>query len=678
MPRQQPRVRTRVALAAANRKMAALAAVNRTMVALAPANRTMVALAAANRTMVALAAAFALIAGGLGDARSATALTSPPPSCSGPISTAAHRGCLITHDGELRVPAPAPPFRASQLAALPVIALPAGRAAKVSNDSLSGVAQGVLGTLANPVGAGAGALAGLGLNALDSWVLSGASAALTAAATAIATTTAPKLQSTWFSSMYWRVAGLGALLTLPFLFAAAAQALLRSDLSLLARAAFGYLPLALLGVSLAAPLTMLLLAATDQMCAVVAGIGQNGGAHLLASAALAAGGASALDGSPFLAFLAGLVTVAAAIALLVELLIREAAVYVVVLMLPLAFAALVWPARRSLAVRTVEVLIALIFSKFVVVAVLSLGGAAFGHGTHNPASLLTATALVLMSTFAPVALFRLIPFAELAAGASGAVRSELPRVTETIRTTGGLARTASGYLGAASEWLADVPAQMRDRAREAGQDGDRMPARPELSAGATEDAELGGDLGRAGAPEADRQPHVPDLAKDPAGVAASPNPAPVPAGADSAPAATGADPAPVAAGADPARAAAGADPARAAAGADPARAAAGADPAPAAGADPAPVAAGPDPAPAASQRGTADAAGASLGMSRGEPADGLEAALQADNLTLKLRLGMEDGWRPEFELAEAATGGQSGLLDGLPGPQPQPNEGGSL
>ena len=60
------------------------------------------------------------------------------------------------------------------------------------------------------------------------------------------------------------------------------------------------------------------------------------------------------------------------------MLIREAAVYVVVLMLPLAFAAFVWPARRIWAIRMVELLTALILSKFAVVAVLSLAGAAFG------------------------------------------------------------------------------------------------------------------------------------------------------------------------------------------------------------------------------------------------------------------------------------------------------------
>ena len=75
---------------------------------------------------------------------------------------------------------------------------------------------------------------------------------------------APQLGSTWFSSTYWRMAGIAAVLTLPFLFAAAVQALIRSDLALLARAALGYLPLSLLAVSVAAPLTMLLLAASDR------------------------------------------------------------------------------------------------------------------------------------------------------------------------------------------------------------------------------------------------------------------------------------------------------------------------------------------------------------------------------------------------------------------------------
>ncbi|MGO9900423.1 MAG: hypothetical protein ACLP0J_12170 [Solirubrobacteraceae bacterium] len=364
----------------------------------------------------------------------------------------------------------------SSIKDLPVLALPADPATSVSSDSLSGTLKGVAGDLLNPVGAGAGALAGFGLGAIESWVLSGAGAALSATADAISTTTSPQLQSTWFSSTYWRVAALGALLTLPFLFAAAAQSLLRSDLSLLVRAAFGYLPLALLGVSLAAPLTMLLLAATDQLCDAVSPAGSNAGAHFLSTAALASVGVSTLYGSDFLAFIIGLFTVAAAIALLLELLIREAAVYVVVLMLPLAFAAFVWPARRGLAIRMLELLVALILSKFAVVAVLALGGAAYGNGTDDPSRLLTAMALVILSTFAPWAMLRLIPFTELAAGASSAIHGDLSRIR-------GTAMAAGGYAGAAAEWLPAVTARMRNHAQDAGQTDTRTPLASVLPAG---------------------------------------------------------------------------------------------------------------------------------------------------------------------------------------------------
>jgi hypothetical protein len=282
----------------------------------------------------------------------------------------------------------------------------------------------------NPVQTLTSGIGALGLDALGTAVLNGAQAALQETATVIGQTTAPRLESTWFSSTYWRVAGLSAVLTLPFLSAAAMQALLRSDLTLLLRAAFGYLPLAMIGVSLAAPITMLLLSVTDQMSSVIAGAGMGGGVHFLRQTATAMAGVTALSGSPFLAIAIGLLTLGAAVALAIEMLVREAAMYVVVLMLPLAFAALVWPARRTWAVRILELLIALILSKFVIVAVLSLAGAAYGSsGSPSTTRLLTAMALVLLSTFAPWVMLRLLPFTELAAGAAGAMRAELPRLS---------------------------------------------------------------------------------------------------------------------------------------------------------------------------------------------------------------------------------------------------------
>ena len=126
----------------------------------------------------------------------------------------------------------------------------------------------------------------------------------------------------------------------------------------------------------------------------------------------------------------------AALALAVELLIRAAAVYVVVLMLPLAFAAMVWPARRVWAARMVELLVSLILSKFVIVAVLSLA-AAHSHGGHAGISeLLVAMSLILLSTFAPWALMRILPFTELAAGAAGIIGSELSARRATLAADG--------------------------------------------------------------------------------------------------------------------------------------------------------------------------------------------------------------------------------------------------
>jgi hypothetical protein len=330
--------------------------------------------------------------------------------------------------------------------------------------SIGGTIGGALGGIigASPVGGlvsgAAGSAAGLVLQGISSWVLNGTKGALEEVASAIGAATAPNLNSTWFSSTYWRVAALAAMLTLPFLCAAAVQAVARADLSLLARVTFGYLPLSLLGVSLAAPLTMLLLAATDQMSAAVSGSAGTGGARFLDHAAETAGAlGSAAGGSPFFAVVVGLLAVMAAMALAVELLVRAAAVYIVVLMLPLAFAALVWPTRRIWAVRLVELLASLILSKFVIVAVLSLAGAAFAHGTPGIGELLVAMSLILLSTFAPWALMRILPFTELAAGAAGVLRNELPQAPGRAEATG-------HALGGAA-LAAELPARLRQQAQ---------------------------------------------------------------------------------------------------------------------------------------------------------------------------------------------------------------------
>lgn len=294
----------------------------------------------------------------------------------------------------------------------------------VGKKLLSGDPGGALKSILGSSGAGRTVAAAAGLAAIVTWVTGGAHAALQATAKLIDTSSHPNLLGTWFASAYWRVAAVSALLTLPFLFAAAIQALLRSDITLLARAAFGYLPLGLLAVGVAAPLTMLLLGASDEMSSIVSSASGHADGSFLAHAGVAAGTIGGAAISPFVAFFVALLTVGATVTLWLELLIREAAVYVIVLMLPLFFAALVWPARRVWAVRAVELLVALILSKFAIVAVLALGGAALDHAASvSVTSLLAGLTLVLLAAFSPWAMLRLLPLHEMASAAAGGLRS---------------------------------------------------------------------------------------------------------------------------------------------------------------------------------------------------------------------------------------------------------------
>ena len=83
-----------------------------------------------------------------------------------------------------------------------------------------------------------------------------------------------------------------------------------------------------------------------------------------------------------------------------ELVVRAAAIYVAVFFMPLALACYVWPATTAVAKRTVELLAALILSKFVIVATLTLGVAAL-HGGPSADNAVIGSAILLIAGFAP-------------------------------------------------------------------------------------------------------------------------------------------------------------------------------------------------------------------------------------------------------------------------------------
>ena len=349
----------------------------------------------------------------------------------------------------------------------------------------------------NPVVQRAAALA-----AIVAWVVGGAKWTMDHMASVISSTTSPTLTAAWFTSVYLRVEAIALFFTLVFLCAAAAEALLRSDATLLARAVFVQLPLSALLTSVAAPLTMLLLAASDELSGGVARVAGEGTTHFLTGTS-AWVGAGLTVADPFFAVMAGGLVVAAGAVLWVELLVREIAVYVVVAMLPLVFAAMVWPARRVWATRTIEVLVALILSKVAIVVVLALGGAALDHaGVGGISKLLGGLALLGLGAFSPWVLLRLIPLAEVAAAAVGHIRGQVHtaagvRTPEAALASRAAAKVASrnrNGAGGASDLAAGMAAgggvpelleqmQRRAQAAQPGSPGPAEPSRPSTPAG---------------------------------------------------------------------------------------------------------------------------------------------------------------------------------------------------
>jgi hypothetical protein len=199
---------------------------------------------------------------------------------------------------------------------------------------------------------------------------------------------------------------------------------------------------------------------------------------------------------------------------------RAAAVYVIVLMLPLAFAAFVWPARRVWAIRAVELLVALILSKFVIVAVLSLGGAALSQSAmHSFTGMLAGFVLLVLGAFAPWALLRLLPLAEIASGAAGSLQRD-------ARASLGAGQRSEAWAGEGDRW-ASRTAEMR---REAESEGAAV--RGDAARSQVERLDAPKEHPGPPAPQADHQVPVPAASElhDPAAEATQPSaPSPSPA-----------------------------------------------------------------------------------------------------------------------------------------------------
>jgi hypothetical protein len=282
---------------------------------------------------------------------------------------------------------------------------------------------------ASAVGSIGGSVAAAGidavLNGLSQWVASGAEWLLSQIGNVLVSTTSIDLGADWFSQHYKVMTALAGVVVLPLLLVSTMQAIYRQNASQLVRSFLVQLPLALLLGAVAVQIVILCLSATDALCTEVAGGSGSDVNALLSGMSKGLLIAVADPGmATFVLLLVGLLVATAAFVLWLELLVRAAAVYVAVLFLPLAMATLVWPSVAHWCRRLVETLTALILSKFVIVATLSLAASAVGSGTAGVgdagsgfASVLAGGALLVLATFVPFSILRLIPLVE--AGAVG-------------------------------------------------------------------------------------------------------------------------------------------------------------------------------------------------------------------------------------------------------------------
>ncbi len=248
-------------------------------------------------------------------------------------------------------------------------------------------------------------------------------------------TASPDVRADWFVSQYRSMLAAAGVLALPMLLLAVIQALMRQDAWILIRSAFGYLPMAFVLAGAAVVGTDLLVSITDDLSAMVAhGLGGSSD-NLLKSVGQAYRTAIEDDSADvvplFGVFLGAIILAIGAFVLWLEMVIRDAAIYIALFFMPLTFIAMIWPATSRYARRPVEFLIAVILAKFVIVAILSLASAAItnaGAGADEGQlfeRMIAGAALLVLAAWSPFALLRLLPMMEIAAVSMMTQRSSM-------------------------------------------------------------------------------------------------------------------------------------------------------------------------------------------------------------------------------------------------------------
>jgi hypothetical protein len=276
------------------------------------------------------------------------------------------------------------------------------------------------------------------------WVLGAVADLIGGVVGFLGSTARPSLDAVWFSgpgSPFAVVRGIAFSLLLGFVLLAVIQGLLAGEPAAGAGRVARDVFLAVLGMAATVTVTVKLLDLTDALSHAVLGGAEDQALRFLSGFGSAAGAATGGFGM----VLVGLIVAVAALLVWIELIVRAALVYLLVALTPLAFAAMTWPAARGVLRRTVELLLAVIASKFVICVAIAVGAAALGGaGAAGPVAgvaasaaaagppigvslgaLLAGAAILALAAFSPFVVLKVMPLAEAAVMAQGISRSPL-------------------------------------------------------------------------------------------------------------------------------------------------------------------------------------------------------------------------------------------------------------
>jgi hypothetical protein len=271
-------------------------------------------------------------------------------------------------------------------------------------DACNAVTGAVGGVVTNPI---TDALKGVGngiFEQITDWVSEGASWLIGEVVKGINETTTPQLTTKSFIAEYGRMAQIAALMGMAMLLLAVLEGVAQGNAGMLARVVLVNVPLAFIATSVAYAVVQLLLVATDGLCHAIAATSHESSQHFFKNAITGLGNAGGDAGREinsgggndplggvageaagkatvplFVTFLVAIIGAFAAFLVWLELLMRDAAVYVVASFMPFSLAAAIWPRWAGALRKTGELLVAVIGSKFVIVAIIALAAGLMGE-----------------------------------------------------------------------------------------------------------------------------------------------------------------------------------------------------------------------------------------------------------------------------------------------------------